>query len=283
MNNFSEIWLPQINDNYTNDILNELKKEGIIVKKIVVDPSLLKPLQKKVNKTKVENIHDVINKNEFLPPSWVDANNYILDGHHRCYAFQSRPDIAKIEVYKVFLNKNDAARILNKIQDKIEFKKEYNINDEVNKFEPVEKEIKKVEKTKIKEEEKPEKQEDLNFDDVENKTITLYSVRKFDKNTKNGFIMSFTKENGYDNEYEIVFDKVLTVPKEEMDMYDPFYLSALYILEPDFEKDINKIKKFASENNKLHTEFIKDRLNGFAKRVKYDGINFGNKIILIIT
>jgi hypothetical protein len=95
--------------------------------------------------------------------------------------------------------------------------------------------------------------------------------------------MSFTKEKGYDKEYEILFDKLLIVPTEEMDLYNPFYLSAMYILDPNFEKDTSMIKKMASDVNKVHAEFIKDRLNGFAKREGYDGINFGDKLMLIIT
>jgi hypothetical protein len=134
-----------------------------------------------------------------------------------------------------------------------------------------------------KEQEQEVAKEKLDFNDVTNKVVTLYSVRPFDKGNSSGFIMSFTNDKGYDKEYEILFDKLLNVPQEEMELHEPFYLSGMYILDPEFEKNPVMIKKMASDVNKVYAEFIKDRLNGFAKRAGYDGINFGDKLMLIIT
>jgi hypothetical protein len=292
MNNVSEIWLPQVKEENIDEILQEMKDGGIIVKSVMIEPSYLKPLQKKVMKSKIDSINGVIDNDNYLPKTWVDANNNILDGHHRVYAYQSRPDIDKVECYKIFLNSKDACRILNKIQDRIEFKKEYGVtnNSTFSNTNPIEKEIKSVELIddakylgKDREQETKSLQDKLTFDDVTNKTCTLYSVRPFDKGNTSGFIMSFTKDKGYDKEYEILFDKVLHVPSEEMDLHDPFYLSGMYILDPNFEKDPAIIKKMASDVNQVYAHFIKNRLNGFAKRAGYDGINFGDKLMLIIT
>jgi hypothetical protein len=292
MNNVSEIWLPQVKEENIDEILQEMKDGGIIVKSVMIEPSYLKPLQKKVMKSKIDEINSVIDNDDYLPKTWVDANNNILDGHHRVYAYQSRPDIDKVECYKIFLNSKDACRILNKIQDRIEFKKEYNITNSstFSNVNPIEKEIKSVDVVndakylgKDKEQEVKSLQDKLTFDDVTNKTCTLYSVRPFDKGNTSGFIMSFTKDKGYDKEYEILFDKVLHVPAEEMDLHDPFYLAGMYILDPNFEKDPAMIKKMASDVNQVYAHFIKNRLNGFAKRAGYDGINFGDKLMLIIT
>jgi hypothetical protein len=291
MNTAQPIWLPQVKDDNVDEILQELKDSGIIVKKVMVEPSYLKPLQKKVMKSKIDDINRVIDNDEYLPKSWVDANNNILDGHHRVYAYQSRPDIDRVECYKVFLNSQDACRLLNKIQDRIEFKKEFGITSPstFNILDPIEKVMSSVSRPQAKylgpdkEQEQQEVSDKLTFDDVTNKAVTLYSVRPFDKGNTSGFIMSFTKDKGYDKEYEILFDKLLNVPVEQMDLYDPFYLAAMYILDPSFEKDSGRIKKMASDVNKVHAEFIKDRLNGFAKRAGYDGINFGDKLMLIIT
>jgi hypothetical protein len=292
MNNVSEIWLPQVKEENIDEILQEMKDGGIIVKSVMIEPSYLKPLQKKVMKSKIDEINGVIDNDDYLPKTWVDANNNILDGHHRVYAYQSRPDIDKVECYKIFLNSKDACRILNKIQDRIEFKKEYGITNSntFSNVNPIEKEIKSVDVVddakylgKDKEQEVKSLQDKLTFDDVTNKTCTLYSVRPFDKGNTSGFIMSFTKDKGYDKEYEILFDKVLHVPAEEMDLHDPFYLAGMYILDPNFEKDPSMIKKMASDVNQVYAHFIKNRLNGFAKRAGYDGINFGDKLMLIIT
>jgi hypothetical protein len=291
MNTAQPIWLPQVKDDNVDEILQELKDSGIIVKKVMVEPSYLKPLQKKVMKSKIDDINRVIDNDEYLPKSWVDANNNILDGHHRVYAYQSRPDIDRVECYKVFLNSQDACRLLNKIQDRIEFKKEFGITSPstFNILDPIEKVMSSMSRPQAKylgadkEQQQQEVSDRLTFDDVTNKAVTLYSVRPFDKGNTSGFIMSFTKDKGYDKEYEILFDKLLNVPVEQMDLHEPFYLAAMYILDPSFEKDSGKIKKMASDVNKVHAEFIKDRLNGFAKRAGYDGINFGDKLMLIIT
>ncbi len=290
MNSVSETWLPQIEDGNINEILQELKDNGIIVKSVLIEPNYLKPLQKRVSKSKIDDLNQMVDNDEYLPKVWVDANNNILDGHHRAYVYQSRPDISKVECFKVFLNSNDACRILNRAQDKIDFRREYNITEPntYSTFDPIQREIKNINQPKAQyfgkdSEQETQKEKDLTFDDVTNKTCTLYSVRPFDKGNKSGFIMSFTKDKGYDKEYEILFDKVLNVPKEEMDLYEPFYLSGMYILDPNFEKDPSMIKKMASDVNKVYAEFIKDRLNGFAKREGYDGINFGDKLMLIIT
>jgi hypothetical protein len=291
MHTVSEIWLPQVKDENINEILHELEDIGIIVKSVLIGPSYLKPLQKKVSKPIIDELNNVVDNDGYLPKVWVDANNNILDGHHRSYVYQSRPDIDKIECYKIFLNSKDACRILNKIQDRIEFKKEYGIKSPstFNMMDTIQKEINSVQYPKQNakylgpDKEQEQQKEKLTFDDVTNKTCTLYSVRPFDKGNTSGFIMSFTKDKGYDKEYEILFDKLLNVPKEEMDLYEPFYLAGMYMLDPNFEKDPIKIKKMASDVNKVYAEFIKDRLNGFAKRGGYDGINFGDKLMLIIT
>lgn len=290
MHTVSEIWLPQVKQENINEILQELEDIGIIVKSVLIGPSYLKPLQKKVSKPIIDELNNVVDNDGYLPKIWVDANNNILDGHHRSYVYQSRPDIDKVECYKIFLNSKDACRILNRIQDKILFKKEYNITEPntYNTFDPLQREIKNINRPKAQyfgkeAEQEIQEEKNLTFDDVTNKTCTLFSVRPFDKGNKSGFIMSFTKDKGYDKEYEILFDKLLNVPKEEMDLYEPFYLAGMYMLDPNFEKDPVKIKKMASDVNKVYAEFIKDRLNGFAKRAGYDGINFGDKLMLIIT
>ena len=125
MNSVSETWLPQIEDSNINEILQELKDNGIIVKSVLIEPNYLKPLQKRVTKSKIDDLNQMVDNDEYLPKVWVDANNNILDGHHRAYVYQSRPDISKVECFKVFLNSNDACRILNRAQDKISFRKEY--------------------------------------------------------------------------------------------------------------------------------------------------------------
>lgn len=290
MHTVSEIWLPQIKEENVNEILQELRDSGIIVKSVMVEPSYLKPLQKKVSKTKIDEINSIVDEDGYLPRTWIDADNNILDGHHRVYSYQSRPDIDKVECYKIFLNSKDACRILNKIQDKIDFKNEYGIKSPstFNMMDTIQQEIDnvnlpKVQNSNFNEIKEDDKKEDLDFNDVTNKVVTLYSVRPFDKGNTSGFIMSFTKDKGYDKEYEILFDKILYVPQEEMELHEPFYLAGMYILDPNFEKDPAMIKKMASDVNQVYAHFIKNRLNGFAKRAGYDGINFGDKLMLIIT
>ena len=182
MHTVSEIWLPQVKGENVNEILQELRDSGIIVKSVMVEPSYLKPLQKKVSETKIDDINSVIDDDGYLPRTWVDANNNILDGHHRVYAYQSRPDIDKVECYKIFLNSKDACRILNKIQDRIDFKREYGIKSPstFSMMDTIQQELSSVSQPPQqaqylgpdKEQEQEKQKEKLNFNDVTNKVVT---------------------------------------------------------------------------------------------------------------
>jgi hypothetical protein len=116
-------WLPQM-EAPKDYILNELSREGVVYKEENVDPSSLKPLQGYVDKSKAKMFMDMIDKNEEIPYPFISADNGILDGHHRAFAFTKHPHVKGCTALKIYLPNEDAARVLNKIQDRYEFEQE---------------------------------------------------------------------------------------------------------------------------------------------------------------
>jgi hypothetical protein len=287
-NSISPSWLPQINDEYIEELLKELEDNGVIVKKIMISPKFLIPTQNKVQSKKIDNFNKIVDNDEYLPQIWVDANNNVIDGHHRLYTYLTRSDIDKVECIKLFVNIQDACRMINKFIDRKEFKEEFDINEvfdseKYKKF--LQSDVEETDEEEI-DEEKTDSENDLNFDEVKNeddKTYVLYSTRPLNPKSPTGSLLSMEQGDGYTREYEIEFDNMLTVPLSDMELYEPFYLSAIYIMDPNFEKDIKRLKKMASTANQTVSEFTKSQANSIGKRQGFDGINFGNKLVLIIT
>jgi hypothetical protein len=116
-------WLPQM-EAPKDYILNELSREGIVYKEENVDPTSLTPLQGYVDKAKAQMFMDMIDKNEEIPYPFISADNGILDGHHRAFAFTKHPHVKGCTAIKIYLPNEDAARVLNKIQDRYGFEQE---------------------------------------------------------------------------------------------------------------------------------------------------------------
>jgi hypothetical protein len=116
-------WLPQM-EAPKDYILNELSREGVVYREENVDPSSLTPLQGHVDKNKAQMFMDMIDKDEEIPYPFISADNGILDGHHRAFAFTKHPHVKGCTAIKIYLPNEDAARVLNKIQDRFEFEKE---------------------------------------------------------------------------------------------------------------------------------------------------------------
>jgi hypothetical protein len=116
-------WLPQM-DAPKDYILNELGREGVVFREEETDPTALKPLQGFVDKAKADMFQKMIDNDEEIPYPFISADNGILDGHHRAYAFTKHPEVTKCRAIKIYLPNEDAARILNKIQDRFDFERE---------------------------------------------------------------------------------------------------------------------------------------------------------------
>lgn len=117
MNNYKPTYLPQISAPF-NIVLDELKRENINYKKIILNPKNIKPSQSVIFLDKIEP--------KFDGYIWLSNDFKILDGHHRyghCLSY-NKP-IKSIIIDLPFM---DSVRILNKIQDIISFNDKNNIN-----------------------------------------------------------------------------------------------------------------------------------------------------------
>jgi len=76
------IEMPQIRQEATDEFLEYLESDGVIIIKEKADASCLKPTQKEINIKKVDNMPTSVVD---IEPILVSDDNYILDGHHRWY------------------------------------------------------------------------------------------------------------------------------------------------------------------------------------------------------
>ena len=82
--------MPQIPGRFQATFVRELRAEGTSVETISVDPSTLRPVQARINRTKVARakrgiLANVTKLTEIK--STISSDNFILDGHHRWVAY----------------------------------------------------------------------------------------------------------------------------------------------------------------------------------------------------
>lgn len=200
-------------------------------------PENLKPIQKYVNKNKVNYFHSLIDNNESINPVFISSDYDILDGHNRSCAFKSRSDIDSIDVIKINLNTNDAIRVLNKIQDKYNFINGYDESKELVDFNET------VEDYLINKDEKGLTDEELN--EIINEIGTKYGDY-----AKNYFDKRFKKNGDYkisdeDENVSMNFDNVKVVP-------DHGHNEGSYMEEENYE-DFEKASMNPKENIKVYS------------------------------
>lgn len=104
--------LPQINSKRVDEIIAEMKNDGIEVKLGVAPAAKLKPTQDKIRLDKVQGMINA-GKHKDNRKIFVSKDGYILDGHHHWAAnLHDNPD-SKIGVIVVGLNVIDAINWLN--------------------------------------------------------------------------------------------------------------------------------------------------------------------------
>jgi len=110
---YKPYFMPQLNLPYSI-VLQKLDDEGIGYKIVDADPNKLNVSQQIV-------FADEVGKAEIndLKPIYIDMDFNVIDGHHR--QIKAILDGVNLKAVMVMLNKNDACRILNKIQDIYEY------------------------------------------------------------------------------------------------------------------------------------------------------------------
>lgn len=118
--------LPQIPNDKLDDFIRYLEQQKIIVKKVTVKPSLLKPAQKHINKEKVQFFISKEGKKDLIKPVIISKEGYIIDGHHRWLAwfslYRNKPIHAlfiKCSINKIIEIANDYKGSFNKAIDEI--------------------------------------------------------------------------------------------------------------------------------------------------------------------
>ena len=123
--------LPQLNKPFTQ-IVNGLEQENIGFRPVIVRVGQLKPIQNNIEVTKMDGMLDSLQNNKDLGPIWISSDNDILDGHHRAAAIiKNSGRDEKIKCIRIDLDKDNGVRMMNKINDKIDWSEENQKNSEL--------------------------------------------------------------------------------------------------------------------------------------------------------
>jgi hypothetical protein len=274
------MWLPQMKSGLSY-VKNELEKQGIKHGMVKVAPKELIPLQANVKKSKVEYFKEMVDGNQPLEPIFVSDDNHILDGHHRAYAFMNDPSVTAVVCLKLYMDANDAARVLNKIQDKYDFETNFNPeSDDLLTFDNVAKTSQQFTDFDIdKQGAIAEEDELVDFAAVKNnpKSITLYKSKPINQKSKTGDFLIPEQKRNFNHKYDINFENLYEIKDEDLQSYaSPID----YIVEKWFS-GVN-MKEESVKHSLTQEMYTYRQINEKAKKMGFDGIKYGNKFVQIV-
>ena len=248
-------WLPQITSDY-DYIYKNLDNSQVGYKIDNFNPNELKPLTDNVNVENVRGVKDSILNLKPVDPIFISKDNEVLDGHDRLFAFQTTPEVAKVVCVKIYADKHDASRILNKIQDKYNWE-----NNLDNNF--------------------TEKQEDgiqeSSEEETKNgKTLTLYSNKPFTPNSKIGNLLIDKQKPSYDKAYQFEFENLLEIDDKECGDNPVENLAKKWF--PDYDN----FKMEAARAVLTFENYVLKRIYQEAVRKGFDGIKYGTRFVQTI-
>lgn len=274
------MWLPQMNSDLQY-VKNELEKQGVKHGIVRVAPRELIPLQTNVKKSKVDYFKEMVDSNTQFEPIYVSDDNHILDGHHRAYALMNEPRVVGVDCLKLYMDQKDAARVLNKIQDKYDFETNFNPDtDDLLSFDNVAQKSPQLTSFDIDKQGAIAEDDDLmDFAAVKNnpKSVTLYKSQPINTKSKTGDFLIDTQKKNYNHKYDINFENLYEIKDEDL----THYASPIeYILEKWFS-GVNM--KEESVKHALTQEIYTYRqINEKAKKLGFDGIKYGKKFVQIV-
>lgn len=278
-NRLAPSWLPQLNINI-DYVLDALERENITSKRELCNPKTLKPTQKLINKNKIDDIFDKITNNEPFGPVFIDADNYIIDGHHRCYACLKHPDVEEIEVVKLFCDVKDGARVLNKIMDRYDFDQQIKIGN-FDSIQPYDAEY-NLNQISVNRDNEEKKEINLNYDfDLQNDCkVTCYSMKGMGRGKRDGNICFLKPTNATNIVYDLHFNTLLKVPQNYLNDADNDSVYALVcrVLTPAYSQFKSRFDKNNMNSYKID-RFLCCKL---CRKANIDGVQFGDKFILAI-
>lgn len=247
-------FLPQVSAPYS-EVIKGLTEENVVYEVTTMNPNDLKVIQ---GITLSHNVHKSNLDSE--NPIYISNTNDVCDGNHRVVkSLYKNHD--SIRCVKVDLPTKDACRILNKIQDLFDHKKKKEEDDENNM--PF---LDRIEIPKITTE-----------DDEKKETTKIIGYRSvpINPNSVVGNFFSLKPKSGA-KKYEIEFDNLLDTNSLGLTFMSGQVpvdiLAKTWFPHIDFEK-------LATDNN---TEAIKVKNRAVAEKAKkmgYDGILYGDKIV----
>ncbi len=253
-NKYQPVWLPQMRCSY-DYILNKLQDLGVKYGIENLSTDDIHPLQNTINTETVDHFNNKINNKEAVEPIFISNNNEIMDGHHRYQAFKNANGIDKILTIKLYLDKKDAARILNKIQDRHEFENEIATDGQ-------------IEETEL----------DNSLDlPKKNKEMVVYRAKPIDNKSKSGNFFLMDKKPRYDHEYTLEFDNLYEIEDDYFGDKDP-----VTCLAEKWFGDLDTLKETATKNVLSFENYIYRKVATEAANRGYDGIKYGSKYIQAI-
>jgi hypothetical protein len=263
-NKSKPFYLPQINSPH-EDIIADLDNYNIEHSSFHVNPNMINPSQGFVYSDNVNGVNAD-------KPIWVDKDMNILDGHHRWVRSLSKEE--PIFIIKIMLDHKDACRILNKIQDILDYnnteKNEVISQDVINTYNDIDSNIDDFLGDL-------EKNNNMLFEENSNEkkeTITAYRKNPIKENSAIGNFFMLEPIDGY-SKYEIDFNNVLDTNQlgiivnngqESIDV-----LSKIWFPNINFEK---LSTKYNIRPINLKTKAITEK----TKAMGYDGIKY-NKLL----
>lgn len=240
-NKYQPMWLPQVSADHEY-VTKSLDDDNIPYTVDTYNPTDLKPLQRDINVDTKDFFSKKINNREPIDLIYIANGNEILDGHNRNSAYIENPSVSKIVCVKILMDYKDAARILNKIQDKFEWDGEKQLQEtETNK---------------------------------NSVTMELYSNKPIDKRSKCGNFMIPDNKKGYDHKYEIEFDNLHDFNTESN--------NPIEALAEEWLGNLNTLKEESVKHVLTYETYLLRKLAEEAKKRGYDGISYNNKIIQTI-
>ncbi len=270
----SPSYLPQLNMPF-GIVLGKLDDLGIGYKNVEINPKNLVPSQAITFSDKVDGMELSDNN-----PIWVstdgDDTDKIIDGHHRyCKALDTN---TKLKAIKVNLDHKNAVRVLNKIQDIFEYEQAMDVEeviaqDVVNQDNDIDSGISDSEFLASLEEDNLAIQTEKPSNNQ--KTIIAYRKGAINNESTIGNFFILEPVEGYDK-YEIEFENLLDTNtlgityKESQIPVD--ILAKIWFPHVNFEK-------IAEQQNTEAINIKNKAIAEKAKKLKYDGIQYGKKLV----
>lgn len=253
--NYKPDYLPQISSPF-NIVLKHLDDENVKYKKTILNPHTIKPSQGIVFLDKIKN-----NSEDYI---WLSKDLKVLDGHHRCGSCLSYDKPIKSII--IMLPYMEAMRVLNKVQDIINFKEnqeDLNVeSNEINIFDII----------------RDEYFHDENIYGGKKRRLIGYRNKPIKNKSKSGNFFFLQPIKGY-QKFEIEMDNVLDT--DELDFI--------------YENNVNPVTKLAeywfkgvdfdylsNKNDIPKNKLISRCVSELGIRYGFDGIKYGDIILQVL-